>query len=130
MKKILVLAVLFLCSCSDQNVMAIHPMMTYGVPVDPSATAPVIPTAALPATAIASTLPVPESLLHVIVTAQTVNIRDTDFHATGKWMMSGTVLAVRSYQDGWYQIAGGEYDGDLIWSGCTSANKNRTCESK
>lgn len=31
MKKIIVLAVIFLCSCSGQNVMAIRPMMTYGV---------------------------------------------------------------------------------------------------
>ena len=130
MKKILVLAVLFLCSCSGQNVLAIRPMMTYGAPVQTSTTAPAAPVATAPSSVIASTLPASDSLLRVVVTADTVNIRDGTLRATGKWLTKDAVLAVKPYQDGWYQIVGGEYDGDLIWSGCTSMNENRTCESK
>ena len=130
MKKILVLAVLFLCSCSGQNVLAIRPMMTYGAPAQPSATALATLIATPSPSVIASTLPASDSLLRVVVTAETVNIRDGNLRATGKWLTKDAVLAVKPYQDGWYQIVGGEYDGDLIWSGCTSMNENRTCKSK
>ena len=130
MKKILVLAILFLCSCSGQGVMAIHPMMTYGPPSQTSATPAAAPTANPTPTEIASTLPAPVPSLTVAITSQTVNIRDINLHATGEWLTDGTVLAVKPYQDGWYQIIDGKYTGDLIWSGCTSVNENRTCESK
>ena len=101
MKKILVLAVLFLCSCSGQNVLAIHPMMTYGVPVQATATKSLVATATMGLAVIASTSPTPSPLLQVVVTAETVNIRDTDLQATGKWLGNGAVLAVKPYQDGW-----------------------------
>ena len=130
MRKILVLAVLFLCSCSGKNVLAIHPMMTYGAPVQPNATMPAAPTVVTGPTAVAITMPASAIPLRVLVIAQAVNIRDVDLHATGEWLTDGSVLAVKPSQDGWYQIVDGKYAGDFIWSGCTSVNENRTCESK
>ena len=81
-----------------------------------------------PATQIAT--PTSESFHITITAAQSVYLHSTDMKLTGAWLTNGSELTVNPYQDGWYQIIGGEYAGDLIWSGCTSLNENRTCQSK
>ena len=77
-------------------------------------------------------LATPTPPLRVTVIMDKVNLRDGNLNATGKWLVSGTVLEVKIYalDDHYYQIVVGEYAGDLIWSGCTSMCENRTCQSK
>jgi|SRR5690242_4045597 len=82
-------------------------------------------------TVAAETIPTTVSGSPITVTADTVNLRDSEHKATGNTAARGTELTVYWQADGYGQItAPAEYADLFIWRGCTSDPAEYGCEAK